>query len=68
MPRAIVYIYNKTSYNSLNYKISYKVKNKKKSILTNIKTFSSLYYYNIKEPKLKLDLKTTKEILIDYKE
>ena len=64
---AAVYIYNRTSHSSLNFKTSYEVKYSKLLKLNHIKIWGFIVYnkiYNIK----KLDSRAKLCLLIDYNE
>ena len=61
-----IFLYNRTPHSALDLIIPFKALNKSKPIISNIKVFSSLYYYKDNSFKLKLDPRGRKAILIRY--
>ena len=64
--KAIIYIYNRTPYSSLNFKIPYKVKFGIKPDLKNIKIQGSIVYNKILNNIKKLDPKAKLNMIINY--
>ena len=64
---AAAYLYNRTPHSSLNnYITPFEAKTERKPLVSHIKVFGSLCYYRDNSPKLKLDPRGQKGLLIGY--